>query len=63
MVTRAMISDEHWAAIEDAAKRRKIKTLGGESVTVKFLAEIRAAARGGRPKRPPMDPRDRKEAA
>ncbi len=45
MEQRASISDAYWEAVEAAAKRRRIKTADGESVTVRLLAGIRAARR------------------
>lgn len=55
MVFRDSIADEHWAAVAAAAKRRKLKTAARESVTVELLAQIRAATRGRRKKKSPID--------
>jgi len=40
MHQRDAIAEEHWAGIEDVARRRRLKTAAGESVTVRLLAAI-----------------------
>lgn len=60
MVLRRRIADRHWHMVESAARRRRITTPAGESVTVdllgRLLALMTAAKRGRRVKNPPENP-------